>query len=170
MTRKENLRRMWEALGRMTSTFAMLDLTMHHLVWGLIGVGNPAGRAVTDRMTVLQLVELTERLVDEGIPRDEGRRERVRRVVAGVKRVNEDRNRFTHALLAVEESGPRMARIREVVRGRDAFEAVDVSHVDNLRERCGDLVGEMAVLWGEMVEEVGAVRTFGDLWRQEKQE
>ncbi len=153
MGKKNTVRPMWEAVGRMTSDFALLEMLIHHLVWALIGYGNAACGVVTKEMSLQQLRQLTKRLLDAGIPADKDRRKRIGELLEPLGRLNEDRNRFTHSLVTFGEIGLTLARVRELVgakRYKDVAKEVSVSEVEELIGRCQSLVHDVVELLWEM--------------------
>ncbi len=153
MAEREDLRPMWEAVGRMTSDFAVLEVLIHHLVWALIGYGNASSGVVTKEMSFGQLRQLTKRLVGAGLPSDKGRRKRISELLEPLKRLNEDRNKFTHSLVASGKIGLTLTRVRQVLkttRYKDATKEVSVSEVEELIGRCHSLIRDVAELLGEI--------------------
>jgi hypothetical protein len=109
------------ALGRIAMASTGIQMIAEQMIWALLGVGEPAGRALTDRATASWLAERLERLAQR-TELDPGLAEQVVDFARGARTAFQVRNDNLHGVWIALEQGE-VVRLRSVlVDGREGPE------------------------------------------------
>ena len=132
----------YEALGRVSAAFGSVEMVLQFLCWRLINSGNAeAGEAVTWELHFRGLYRLLARLSQQSGVSPEHRR-RGKQLSRTAEKLSKRRNEAMHSFGAESSQGPRLVRVRDVVR-QTATEPTGAAELEKLRRECTRLQDDL---------------------------